>query len=305
MPIPIPEALEESAALSRTKSVQVRKLPRYMASSALAGAFVGVAVVLLASVAGPLVAAGSPAAKLVQGAVFGIALTLVVFAGAELFTGNVMYMLQGLTARAVGIGGLLAVWVASLVGNLVGSIGFAAMVNAGGTLGAGAGAPAGRMGPGEALIAGAVTAKNAATGSQLFWRSVLCNALVCLALWMAGRTRSDTAKLVVTWWALLAFIASGFEHSVANMTVFGLGIFQDHAAWSDLWRNLAWTVPGNIVGGGILVGLTYAWVGRPAAPVTIAPEPIPEPAIDAPLARAMTADGNGLAPTLEPATRGV
>ena len=284
MPIPIPDALEESAALSRTKSMQVKRLPRYMASSALAGAFVGVAVVLLAGVAGPLVATGSPAAKLVQGAVFGIALTLVVFAGAELFTGNVMYMLQGLTASAVGMGSLLAVWGASLVGNLVGSIAFAAMVNAGGTLSAGA--TAGNMGPGEALIAGAVASKNAATGPQLFWRSVLCNALVCLALWMAGRTRSDAAKLVVLWWALMAFIASGFEHSVANMTVFGLGIFQGNAAWGDLWRNLAWTVPGNIVGGGILVGLAYAWVGRPAVPVTVAPEPIPEPAIDAPLSLA-------------------
>ncbi len=289
MPIPIPDALEECAALARTKSVQVRRLPRYMAASALAGAFVGVAVVLLASVAGPFAAAGAPAAKLVQGAVFGVALTLVVFAGAELFTGNVMFMLQGLTARAVGLGGLMAVWVASLVGNLVGSIGFAAMVNAGGTLATGA--PPGRMGAGEALIAGAVTAKNSATGPQLFWRSVLCNALVCLALWMAGRTRSDAAKLVVLWWGLLAFIASGFEHSVANMTVFGLAIFQDHAAWGDLWRNLAWTVPGNIVGGGVLVGLAYAWVGRPARPVTVAPEPIPEPAIDAPLARRLQADG--------------
>ncbi len=282
MPIPIPEALEESAALSRTKSLQVKKLPRYMASSAMAGAFVGVAVVLLASVGGPFAAAGSPAAKLVQGAVFGIALTLVVFAGAELFTGNVMYMLQGLMARTVRTKELVAVWVASLVGNLVGSIGFAALVHAGGTLALG-GRP-GATGPGEALIASVVIAKNAATGSQLFWRSVLCNLLVCLAVWMAGRTRSDAAKLVVLWWALLAFIASGFEHSVANMTIFGLGIFQGVADWGDLARNLFWTVPGNVVGGGLLVGVAYAWIGKPARPVTAAPEPIPEPAIDAALA---------------------
>jgi nitrite transporter NirC len=290
VPIPIPEALDESAALARTKSVQVRRLPRYLAASALAGAFVGVAVVLLASVAGPFVAAKSPAGKLVQGLVFGVALTLVVFAGAELFTGNVMYMLQGLAARTVGIGGLVAVWAASLIGNLIGSLGFAAMVNGGGTLATGA--AAGKPGPGEALIAAAVQAKNAATGPQLFWRSVLCNALVCLALWMAGRTRSDAAKLVVLWWALLAFIASGFEHSVANMTVFGLGIFEHHATWSDLWRNLAWTVPGNVVGGGVLVGLVYSWVGRPDRPVTVAPEPIPEPAIDAALARQVAGNGS-------------
>ena len=292
MPIPIPEALDESAALARTKEMQVRRLPRYLAASALAGAFVGVAVVLLASAAGPFLAANAPSTKLVQGAVFGMALTLVVFAGAELFTGNVMYMLQGLSAGAIGFRGLMAVWVASLVGNLIGSIGFAAMVNAGGTLATGA--SAGKLGPGEALIAGAVASNNLATGTQLFWRSVLCNALVCLGLWMAGRTRSDAAKLVVLWWALLAFIASGFEHSVANMTLFGLGIFQGHAAWGDLWRNLAWTVPGNIVGGGLLVGLAYAWVGRAARPVTVAPQAIPEPVIDAPLGRLLqTGNGKG------------
>ncbi len=284
MPIPIPDALDEAADLARTKAVQVRRLPRYMAASALAGAFVGVAVVLLVSVAGPMAAADSAATKLVQGAVFGVALTLVVFAGAELFTGNVMYMLQGLYARTVRPLDLAAVWTASLVGNLLGSVAFAAMVRGGGSLGGADGQP----GPAEALVAAVVKAKNSATGPQLFWRSVLCNALVCLALWMAGRTRSDAAKLVVLWWALLAFISSGFEHSVANMTVFALGIFQDSASWSDLWWNLAYTVPGNIVGGGVLVGLCYAWIGAPATPVTAAPEPIPEPAIDAPLGELVT-----------------
>ncbi len=282
MPIPIPEALKESSDLARTKAAQTRLLPRYLVSSAFAGAYVGVAVVLLASVAGPLASTGSAATKLVQGAVFGVALTLVVFAGAELFTGNVMYMLQGLSARTVRAGQLLAVWVASLLGNLVGSIAFAALVHGGGTMALG-GQP-GKSGPGEAMITSIVNAKNAADGSQLFWRSVLCNLLVCLGLWMAQRTRSDAAKLVVLWWALLAFIGSGFEHSVANMTIFGLGIFEGSASWGDLFRNLAWTVPGNIVGGGVLVGLAYAWVGRPARPVTAAPEPIPEPLVDAPLA---------------------
>jgi nitrite transporter NirC len=284
MPIPVPQALDDSAVLAEAKAQQVRRLPKYMVNAAFAGAFVGVAVVLLLSVAGPLAAGKSPATKLVQGSVFGIALTLVVFAGAELFTGNVMYMLQGLAAGTVTAGELAAVWAASLFGNLVGSLGFAAMVNAGGTMATGA--ASGKLGPGEALVKSIVDAKNAATGGQLFWRSVLCNALVCLALWMAGRTRSDAAKLVVLWWALFAFIASGFEHSIANMTIFGLGIFEGHANWGDLFRNLAWTVPGNIVGGGLLIGLGYAYSGRmaksgPAAdaaaavpPSTVEPVPV-------------------------------
>jgi nitrite transporter NirC len=282
MPIPVPEALDESAAFAATKAKQVRRLPKFMVNAAFAGAFVGVAVVLLLSVAGPLAAGKSPATKLVQGSVFGIALTLIVFAGSELFTGNVMFMVQGLAAGTVTAGEVAAVWTASLVGNLIGSLGFAAMVNAGGTLATGA--TPGKLGPGEALVKSIVDAKNAASGGQLFWRSVLCNALVCLALWMASRTRSDAAKLVVMWWALFAFIASGFEHSIANMTLFGLGIFEGHANWGDLFRNLAWTVPGNIVGGGLLVGLGYAYAGRMAAggPAAAAAAAVP-PAVDEPV----------------------
>src|SRR5690349_12213701 len=96
MPIPIPDAVDEVAEQAASKATAARSLPRYLLASMLAGAYIGVAVVLLASTAGPLAAAGSPVTKLVAGSVFGVALTLVVFAGAELFTGNVMVMLGGL-----------------------------------------------------------------------------------------------------------------------------------------------------------------------------------------------------------------
>ena len=134
MPIPISEALDDTAAAASAKAAAVSDLPRYLASSALAGVYVGMAVVLLVSVSAPLVAAGSGAARLVQGAVFGLALTLVVFAGAELFTGNVMVMLQGWWRGVTGRQRVAAVAVASLVGNLVGSLLLAAVVHAGGTL---------------------------------------------------------------------------------------------------------------------------------------------------------------------------
>jgi nitrite transporter NirC len=194
-----------------------------------------------------------------------VALTLVVFAGAELFTGEAMYMLQGIARRTVSIADLLVVWIGSLVGNLVGAVGFAAMVHAGGTLTGTADSPH----LFDSLLASLVKAKVHATSGQLFWRAVLCNFLVCLGLWMAGRTRSDAAKILVLWWALLAFVASGFEHSVANMTLFSLAIFAHHATASDLTHNLAYTVPGNIVGGGLLVGAAYAWIGHRDAPRSV------------------------------------
>ncbi len=283
MPIAIPQALDDHSAAAGVKSIAVKNWPRYLLSSMLAGAFVGVAVVLLISVSAPLVAAGSGFAKLVQGAVFGIALVLVMFAGAELFTGNAMIMLQGWWARVVRPRDVGAVWGLSLVGNIVGSLVFALVVHASGTL----------NGPGEKLIATITAAKDSATGPQLFWRAVLCNALVCLALWMAARATSDTAKIAVLWFALLAFIGSGFEHSIANATLFGLGALEGSTNWGALGRNLAWTVPGNILGGGIVIGLGYAWLGHNrrstvelttsatassvAVDETIAPSPVPEP----------------------------
>jgi nitrite transporter NirC len=280
MPVPIQEAVDEASAQAKVKVALVKSPVRYTLQAMLAGAYVGVAVVLLASVAGPLAAGGSPATKLVQGAVFGIALTLVVFAGAELFTGNNMTMLIGWLRGGVRGRDALLVNVASLVGNFVGAVLFAGMVHATGVLDAVAkkgGKPAG-----DGLIKTLVTNKMHATDGQLFWRAVLCNMLVCLGLWMAMRTKSDAAKLIVLFWALLAFIASGFEHSVANMTVFSLAIMHGDAGWSDLFHNLLFTVPGNIVGGALLVALPYAF-GGPAkradaagavAVETRAPEPV-------------------------------
>lgn len=257
MPLPIPEALADAGTAAVAKASDATRRPaRYLLASAFAGAYVGVAVVLLVSVGTPLVAAGSPFAKLVMGSVFGIALTLVVFAGAELFTGNVMFLLQGVATGKVSVRQLLAVWAMSLGGNIAGSVGFAALVHGGGTVG---------TGPGAAMLAAVTAAKDAASGPQLFWRAVLCNMLVCLALWMAARTKSDGAKLAVLWWALLAFIGSGFEHSIANVTIFALAVFNGSATWGMLVHNLAWTVPGNVVGGGVLVGLAYAYLGKPVA----------------------------------------
>jgi nitrite transporter NirC len=274
MPIPIAEAVAEQAELAATKATAAKNVPKFLFSSALAGAFVGVGIALLAATTGPLAAANSPAVKLVAGAVFGVALTLVVMAGSELFTGLNMIMVQGLAAGTVNAVEVLFVWVSSLVGNLVGALAFSWLINAGGTLSAPT--PAGKPGPGEAFIESLVKAKNAAPGAQLFWRALACNMLVCLAVWMAARTRNDAAKVMVIWWCLLAFIAVGLEHSIANMTIFGVAIYHHAAGYHDLFRNLAWTVPGNIVGGGVVIGLGYAWLAGKNVPlVAEAVEPAP------------------------------
>ena len=263
MTVAISEALDDQAELATSKAQLLRRSwPSYLLSSMLAGAFVGVAVLLLVMVTAGWIVSKGAGARLVEGSVFGVALTLVVFAGAELWTGNAMTMVHGLMKRTASLGDTVAVLVGSIVGNLVGSIGFALLVNASGVMHSGA--AKGKPAVFVTALAAIVKSKAALTGGQLFFRSILCNMLVCLALWMAARTKSDAAKLIVLFWGLLAFVASGFEHSVANMTVFSLGALAHVGTWSELSRNLLWTIPGNLVGGGLIVGFAYGWLGRPA-----------------------------------------
>lgn len=277
MPRTVPEAAAELTEQAAAKAAAATGPAGYLKSSVLAGVYVGIAVVLLVSVSAPLAAAGSPVTRLVQGAVFGLALTLVVFAGAELFTGNVMVMAHGISRRSAGC----TVGALSLVGNAIGSLALAGAVHLSGVLSAGPGTTG--SSPAVALLDSMVDGKTAATGPQLFWRAVLCNALVCLAVWMATRAATDGAKLMVLWWGLLAFIGSGFEHSIANMTTFSLAALEGVAGWADLAGNLVWTIPGNVVGG-LLVAAAYAGrAGRVSgSPALLPPGAVREAAVPGP-----------------------
>jgi nitrite transporter len=276
VPVPISEALDVQVVAAQGKVAELRRPARYLVSSALAGAYIGIAVVLLLAVTGPLSAAQSPWTKLVQGLVFGIALTLVVFAGGELSTGNMMTMVQGMFARRRGVGAGFAVIAGSFVGNLAGSVVFAWLVHESGILQAGA--TPGHAAPAAALLAATVKAKAAEPAAMMFFRGVLCNFLVCLAVWMAARTKSDGAKLTLIFWCLLAFIGSGFEHVVANMTVFSLGMFEDvpSATFGAFATNLVLVGLGNLVGGGLLVGAGYGFLGRGDSAPAAEPRPAGE-----------------------------
>jgi nitrite transporter len=278
--VPITDALQLQATTAQAKAAETRRPGRYLVSAMLAGAYVGVAVVLMIAVTGPLQASGSPWVKLIQGLVFGGALTLVVFAGAELSTGNMMTMVQGIFTRRNTMVAAIVVILFSFVGNLIGSGVFAWIVHESGILTAIA--TPGKPPAGETALAALIKAKTAETGTALFFRGVLCNFLVCLAVWMGVRTKSDGAKITLIFWCLLAFVSSGFEHVVANMTTFSLAMF-DHvhgATAAAFGRNLLFVGLGNLVGGALLVGVAYSFIARPGKQeettpeeTTFAPEP--------------------------------
>jgi nitrite transporter len=233
-------AKSKLAFLERSKSA-------YLVAAALAGAYVGLGIILIFTIGAPL--AGTGFTKIVMGVSFGIALTLVVFAGSELFTGNNMIMTLGLLRKEVKPAGLLKVWGFSWTGNLIGSMVLAYIVMASGALDQ------------AAEFVQTVSAKKMSMPIiELFLRGILCNWLVCLALWTSSRAKSEGAKCILIFWCLFAFIACGFEHSIANMTLLSIALFMDHGAdvsWLGFGYNLLWVSLGNIVGGGFFVGFMY------------------------------------------------
>lgn len=221
----------------------------YFISSMLAGLYVGFGIILIYAIGGPLHTAGHPAIKLVMGASFGIALTLVVFAGSELFTGNTFYMTLGWLRGREKPGDLALIWLVSWIGNLAGALALALAVVHIGTLQ-----------HSQSLVTAISEAKMSASPTVLFVSGILCNILVCLAVWTSVRAKSDTAKILLISMCLFAFIGSNFEHSVANMTLLGVGVLAkvaDHISWTGFFYNMLWVSLGNIVGGAVILAGAY------------------------------------------------
>lgn len=210
--------------------------------------------------------------KLVMGSVFTVGLMLVVIPGAELFTGNNL-MSVSLCSGRISMGSLLRNWVVVYLGNLVGSILLAFIIAKS------SGLLAGAVGGTAIKIAVAKTSSGAIDGLNhnyaFFFRAIGCNWLVCLAVMMAIASNDITGKIFGIFFPIMAFVASGFEHCVANMYFIPAGLYAksfpsaieaaglgaDKLAgltWGTMWsQNLVAVTAGNIVGGAIFVGMLY------------------------------------------------
>src|SRR3712207_1609769 len=187
---------------------------KYIISSMLAGAFIGVGVLTSFGAAAALDAVDSPFTKITMSFAFCIALTLVVFTGTELFTGNNMVMTIGKLNKKVSTGQVLSVWFNSWLGNLLGAIILSIIFVSTGLV----------KGPIQDYYSAVALAKVSMSPIELVSRGILCNLLVCLAILGCNRTQSDSAKIGIIMLCIYAFMTSGFEHSVANMTVFAIAI---------------------------------------------------------------------------------
>jgi nitrite transporter NirC len=247
------ETVDQFAKTAVAKSEYLRRSPLgFTISSMMAGAYVGLGIILIFCVGNAVDPSIRP---IVMGASFGIALTLVIFAGSDLFTGHTMFMTHGLLQGRIGLRELAGCWSVSWAGNLLGCALLAALFVAGG------GGPAllGLAGKSPLIVNVAVTKMNA-PALELVARAILCNWLVCLAIWTSARMTNDTAKCIAIFWCLYAFIASGFEHSVANMTLLSIALITEHpetVSVAGLGWNLLWVTIGNAIAGAGIMGLGY------------------------------------------------
>src|SRR5215467_1943552 len=187
----------------------------------------------------------------IAAAFFGVGLTIIVFTGTELFTSNNMYLAVSSVEGRTGWRHAVLLWVFCYFANLVGAIFVALLL-------AGAGSLA--LPADHALFDGAVH-KAQQAGSVIFFKGILANWVVCLAVRIALRCKEEVAKIMVLILVVFIFVYLGFEHSIANMGTFAMAFLGGSTlTLAEALHNLLYSTIGNVIGGVLLVGLPFTYL---------------------------------------------
>lgn len=250
---------EELGSMAHSAEKKVKmingSLGKYGVSCILGGIYVAFGTMLAYGVGAMLQGGGSHSYKIGMGLSFGIALCLVIFAGADLFTSNTMTLavggLEKKTTWQDGVKICTFCWFGNLVGSLIASFLFVQ----GGLVSEEAGA----------FIVKMVEGKIGLTPSEMLIRGILCNLLVCLATWCTYRMKNEAAKVMMVLWCVYAFFTAGYEHSIANMSLFGIAYMIPQGAglaMSGAITNLLIVTIGNIIGGAVILGIGYSYMSK-------------------------------------------
>ena len=216
----------------------------------LAGAFIAFgAMFYTATITGSTLGLGPT--RLLGGMAFSLGLVLVVVAGAELFTGNNLIVIAW-AQKKISTRQLLRDWTVVYIGNFIGAVASAVILDLSGALNISDGA----------VMSTAVNIgqqKVALTITELFFRGILCNALVCLAVWLCVAAHTVSGKILAILFPISAFVALGFEHSIANMYLISIAMLQGYSGitLTGFFYNLSVVTAGNIIGGSVFVALIY------------------------------------------------
>lgn len=224
-----------------------------------AGVYIGFGAILsTVATTGTAATLGEGLQRVLGGAVFSVGLMLVVLCGAELFTGNNLISVA-LCSKKVSIMHVLRSWIVVWIGNFAGSLLLALLFWATNLWGV----PGAMNAVGDRVVAIA-NLKAGLDWVQVLSRGILCNILVCLAVWMSISSKEAVGKILAIFFPIMAFVASGFEHSIANMYFIPVGLFIDGGltatlTWAGAFHNILWATIGNMIGGVIFVGILY-WI---------------------------------------------
>lgn len=244
--------MQSAVRTGQSKGLQIPA--KTLLLSFLAGSFIGLGALLSTFVACGTtgISAADPGLSGLLKGLFGLptGLALVVLTGGELFTGNVFFLTAGVLDGSATLAQLKTNWALSYLGNLVGTAFVACLTWAAGTVGSVVATQ------GACTMA---TSKVASAFLPMFFKGILGNWLVCLALWLASSAKSLPGKVLGIFLPISMFVTLGFEHSIANMFFFWQGWFAgaNVSVIDVVVRNLLPVTLGNIVGGALLVGLTY------------------------------------------------
>lgn len=244
------EDFNRVVALSRKKSNLLENNKKgYFFSAMLAGLFVGFGVMIAYTVGSMLNESGSQFTKIIMGISFSVALALVIFAGAELFTSNTLVMASGYLGKEINLKNLVNIWVASYIGNFIGSVLGATLYYLSGLW----------RGTSGEYIANYAMSKINVLPNELLVRGILCNILVCIAVWCCYKMKEEAGKILMIILCVYVFFTIGFEHSIANMTLLTIGYLMPFESITlvGILYNLLFVTLGNIIGGVIFVAVPY------------------------------------------------
>jgi formate/nitrite transporter len=256
------DAFSPKEVSERVNSIGVAKIKLPLLSlimlGILAGAFIGLGALYYVLIKSDL-ALGFALSQVLGGLAFSLGLILVIIAGAELFTGNNLLVMAWADNKITTFE-ILKNWTVVLSANFIGASGLAVLVFLSGHNEMNNGAIA------EQYIKIAIIKTNLPFWSA-FFKGILCNILVCMAVWMAYAGRTVIDKVVVVIFPVSAFVAAGFEHCIANMYIIPLAILEQTfgnttheiatVSWSGFISNIVPVMMGNLVGGSLFVALVY------------------------------------------------
>ena len=254
----------EKEALSKVEELALRRLYIHQASSfsyllraILASLFLGFGVIVAFKTGNFFYVVHSPAAYPMAALAFGLAIIMISYGGGILFTGDTFYYTYAAIRKQLAWKDVGRLWGYSYIGNLIGAVLFALLIAATGLF---------KDPSVNSFLVSVAKGKTLVPTSELFFRGILCNWLVCMAFFLPYRLKSDTAKMLLMIILVFGFFVSGYEHSIANLVTFSISFVTGHpdaVTFDGIIHNIIPVTFGNLIGGTLFMALMYNYLNKP------------------------------------------